>query len=87
MSDYLVTERLCKTEDGRAVVEGDPEARWLLAIPGQTIPEAEAIALGLITAETASTDDSDDDADTDDDAETKAVEAASNKARGRGRNK
>lgn len=34
-------ERLYLTEDGRVVTEDDPDVRWLWAIPGQKIVDAE----------------------------------------------
>lgn len=42
------TARLCLTEDGRLVPEGDPAARWLYCIPGRMIPRAEAEKYGLL---------------------------------------
>lgn len=51
MALHTVTERLYETEDGRAVPEGHPDARWLLAVPGQQIPEEVAAANGILTAE------------------------------------
>lgn len=50
MEKYVVKERLCLTEDGRAVPEDDPDARWLYAIPGAKIPLEEAQRYGLIDA-------------------------------------
>lgn len=44
----VVTERLCLTEDGRLVPEDDPGSRWLYAIPGHTIPLADAQRYGLV---------------------------------------
>lgn len=49
---YTVTERYCLTEDDRLVIEGDLEARWLYAIPGQEIPWSEAKKYGLVTTDT-----------------------------------
>ncbi len=51
MEMYAVTERLCLTEDGRLVPEGDPAGRWLFAIPGQSIPMDEARRYGLVGSE------------------------------------
>lgn len=42
------TQRLCRTEDGRLVLEGDPAGRWLFCVPGQEISLAEAKQYGLI---------------------------------------
>lgn len=47
MEQYEVKERLALTEDDRVVPESDPDARWLFAIPGQTIPLADAVKYGL----------------------------------------
>ena len=45
----VAKERLALTEDGaRLVLEEDPEARWLYAIPGQEIPMAAAEKFGLL---------------------------------------
>lgn len=48
MSMYTVQERLCLTEDDKLVPEGDPEARWLFAIPGDEIPVDQAERYGLL---------------------------------------
>lgn len=48
MEQYEVKERLALTEDDRLVPEGDPDARWLFAIPGRPIPMADAIKYGLV---------------------------------------
>jgi hypothetical protein len=46
---YVVaTERLGKTEDGRLVPEGDPEARWFYCVQGARVPMTEAVAGGLV---------------------------------------
>lgn len=55
MDDYTVTERLCRTDDGRIVAEDHPDARWLYAIPGHTLPYAEAQAHGLVQDEAKAT--------------------------------
>lgn len=49
---YTVKERYCLTEDDRIVIEGDLDARWLYAIPGQEIPWSEAKKYGLVTTDT-----------------------------------
>lgn len=51
MALYAVTERLYATEDGRAVPEGDPDAKWLLCVPGQQIRYDVAVAKGIVDAE------------------------------------
>lgn len=51
MAMFTVQERLCLTEDDRIVLEGDLDARWLYAIPGQEIPLAEAERYGLTGGE------------------------------------
>lgn len=49
----VIDRRLCLTEDGKRVVpEGDPEARWLWAIPGQSVDREEAERLGAISPPT-----------------------------------
>lgn len=48
MEWFEVTERLYLTEDGRAVPEGDPDQRWLYAIPGSRVPLSEAKKYGLV---------------------------------------
>lgn len=48
MSMYTVKERLCLTEDDKLVPEGEPEARWLFAIPGDEIPVDQAERYGLL---------------------------------------
>lgn len=45
----VAQERLCKTEDGRLVPEGDPDARWFYCIKGARIPVGDAVAGGLVT--------------------------------------
>ena len=35
------TERLYRTEDGRLVPEGHPDARWLFCVPGQMVAAAD----------------------------------------------
>lgn len=48
MAGYELTETLWLTEDKAHVVkDGEPGARFLLGVPGQTIPEEEAARLGL----------------------------------------
>ena len=42
------SKRLYLTEDDRVVSEGDPDARWLYAIPGRSIPDDEAEKYGLV---------------------------------------
>jgi hypothetical protein len=39
VSPRIATDRLWRTEDGRVVSDGDPEARFLLCAPGDEIPE------------------------------------------------
>jgi hypothetical protein len=48
----IAQERLCKTEDGRLVPEGHPDARWFHAVKGARLPLAEAVAGGLVKART-----------------------------------
>lgn len=45
---FEVTERLYLTEDDKVVSEGDPDARWLYAVPGKRIPMSEAKKAGLV---------------------------------------
>lgn len=50
---WVADRRLCLTEDKSRVVEEDtPEARWLWAIPGQTVDREEAERLGAVKSET-----------------------------------
>jgi hypothetical protein len=35
----IATERLYRTADGRVVLEGDPDAAFLLAAPGHPVPD------------------------------------------------
>ena len=44
---HIITERLCLTEDGKLVPEGDPRGRWFYAAPGREIPDEEAAKYGL----------------------------------------
>lgn len=45
----ILTETLYFAADGKTVVKtGDPRAAFLLGVPGQSIPDARAKALGLI---------------------------------------
>jgi enoyl-CoA hydratase/carnithine racemase len=47
--DYIPTSRLWLTADcDRVVPEGDPDAAFLFAIPGRSVPRAEALRYGLI---------------------------------------
>lgn len=49
MGNITVDRRLWLTADRERVVEdGDPEAAFLLAAPGQSIPEAQAERYGLV---------------------------------------
>lgn len=48
MGTYTVEERLYKTSDGELVKEGDVNAAFLFASPGDEIPQAEAEELGLV---------------------------------------
>ena len=70
MEMYEVTERLVLTADGRVVPEGDPDGRWLYAIPGQQVPLAEAERYGLVKQAEATEPEPE---------ETKAVEPAEDK--------
>lgn len=45
---FEVEERLYRTEDDRIVPAGDPDARWLYAVPGRLVPMAEAEGYGLV---------------------------------------
>jgi hypothetical protein len=47
----IADQRLCLTEDGCLVAEGDPSARWLYCVPGQEIPRHEAEHYGLCIPE------------------------------------
>ena len=44
---FEVTNRLYLTENDEVVPEGDPDARWLYAVPGKRIPLEEAEKYGL----------------------------------------
>lgn len=46
-----IQDRLCLTEDERLVPEGDPDGRWLYAVPGQRVPLSEAVKYGLVKGE------------------------------------
>lgn len=58
-----ITERLYRTEDGRVVPEGDPDARWLYAVPGQRVPLEEAVELGIEPGASRETDQDNPEAD------------------------
>jgi hypothetical protein len=47
---FIITERLCRTEDGRIVPEDHPDSRWLYAVPGDEITLQEAERHGLVAA-------------------------------------
>lgn len=47
---FVFTDRACETSEGRLVVETDPDARWLYAIPGQEIDRPVADRFGLVKA-------------------------------------
>ncbi len=50
MPKYIADRKLWLTADRERVVEdGDPEARFLLAVPGRAVPEEQAVRLGLMT--------------------------------------
>ena len=68
---FEVTERLYLTEDDRVVADGDPDARWLYAVPGKRITLEEAEKYGLADGGPA---DSESDSDSVDSAEETAGE-------------
>ena len=43
-----VKERLYLTEDDRVVPDGDPDVRWLYAILGSNISDADAAKYGIV---------------------------------------
>lgn len=47
LAALVAEERLCLTEDGRVVVEGHEDGRWLWKIPGDGITAEEAAKYGL----------------------------------------
>ncbi len=45
---FEVDKRLYLTGDDRVVPDGDPDARWLYAVPGKRIPLEDAEKYGLV---------------------------------------
>lgn len=74
---YEITERLALTEDGRAVPENDPDARWLFAIPGQSISLGEARRVGLVAGEGFTAEDDETTVSSTEEGEQVAAEAES----------
>ncbi len=70
---FEVTERLYLTGDDELVPEGDPDARWLYAVPGKRIPLEEAEKYGLVNGEQS---DNESGSDSVDSSEEPAVEPA-----------
>lgn len=76
----IATERLYRTVDGRVVLEGDPDAAFLLAAPGHPVPDDAEIPASDDADMTDGASDGAPDAPPADDSAAKAAEQPVNKA-------